>query len=694
MFGFTRQPVLIVSMSAPQKLAWYFALLFFTLNGLFASSVRAKQDPLPVKADNTIQILVFDDDLNQQGNDIFIRSINNTLEAIQLDEEFFNTGENPLSTGKVITEFKSRYQFVRLPLKSLDCQSTFEQIKNWSQIGLVLGPLTSGCTIQLLNLLAIESTNIPIINSTATRSSINQDDQGRPIYPYFFRTVHADDKRVMNVVNKLQSNQKATHKSNAFSIHIFYKRKDPYSEGLTKHLVATLEGKGIAPNNIFRCYKQQKIVCSSLAQKVPKKSQSQQKKFQQQGKEKSRPQASALNKPNAVIFATSTDDKSMAGVRDYYWQLSGGYNIKFYAFGTPSSYPFLKADSLLISMPTLNLYEGQFSNKVAQFNPRKPHYLSTVLATELTFKLMRDFNSQDKALVAEIVSKTLNGLIDPENINSALQQTMQQENWCLNNPVVCFRVYAAQRLSRETFRTQLAHEKYRFNHFGDFVSNMVDATLFEKEAQYNLKNREQVVVKPDDITASVDRRFVQLLSGSILITGTVNKPALNKNYKVRIRQQNNSDNEPEILDLAVAEDGSFAVKHTPMQMGGFDISFYRDKFRLQSQPLFFHVTLPSNPIWSLLIAFGATLLYHRDMVANRQFSRLKRPIIEALLATVLFYVFFVILKEFFGDLTPPALNSDHSLNPGLIGLICAVLGMKVLDPIINVMKNIKSDNSG
>jgi len=131
-----------------------------------------------------------------------------------------------------------------------------------------------------------------------------------------------------------------------------------------------------------------------------------------------------------------------------------------------------------------------------------------------------------------------------------------------------------------------------------------------------------------------------------------------------------------------------------MQMGGFDISFYRDKFRLQSQPLFFHVTLPSNPIWSLLIAFGATLLYHREHVSNREFSKLKRPLIEALLATILFYVCFVILKEFFGDLTPPALNSDHSLNPGLIGLICAVLGMKVLDPIVNVMKNIKNDNSG
>ncbi|WP_394173391.1 hypothetical protein [Thalassotalea litorea] len=635
---------------------------------------------------NTIQILVFDDDLNQQGNDIFIRSINNTLEAIQLDEEFFNTGENPLSTGKVISEFKSKYQFVRLPLKSLDCNSTFEQIKNWAQIGLILGPLTSGCTIKLLNLLAIESANIPIINSTATRSNINQDEEGRPLYPYFYRTVHADDKRVMNVVNKLQSAHKPAATSNDFNIHIFYKDKDLYSEGLTKHLETTLAGKGIAPKNIYRCYRKQQIYCTSLA--------SRQQDQKQIGTATLWQNDNDIHKPNAVIFATSTDDESMAGVRDFYWQLSGAFDIKFYAFGTPASFPFLKANSLLISMPTLNLYEGQFSNKVAQFNPRQEHYLSTVLATELTFKLIRDFDPFNEQQVQEIINKTLHALVEPEHINTEFQQTIKQNNWCHINQVACFRLYASQRLSRETFRTQLAHEKYRFNHFGDFVSNMVDATLFVKEAQYLLKNREQVVVKPDDIEASVDRKFVQLLSGSILVTGKVNKPALNKNYKVRIRQQNQSDSDPKIIDLAVAEDGSFAFKHTPLQMGGFDISFYRDKFRLQSQPLFFHVTLPSNPIWSLLIAFGATLLYHRDMVANREFARLKKPLIEALLATLLFYVCFVILKEFFGDLTPPALNSDHSLNPGLIGLICAVLGMKVLDPIINVMKNIKSDNSG
>ncbi|TKB43346.1 hypothetical protein [Thalassotalea mangrovi] len=693
-------------------------LLLFVL--MFSGACYADEEDY--KKQDPIQILVFDDDLNQAGNEIFIRSIQNTLEAIQLDEEFFNTGENPLSTSNKISKFTAPFQFVRFSVTSNDCGASIDNVANWSRVGLILGPLTSGCTIKLLTLLEEKKLTIPVLNSTATRADINLNEEKQRLYSSFYRTVHSDDKRVLNVVNKLQKSQQDSGDVSDFKVYIFFQRDDKYSEGLAYHLINILSGKGVKLNATYLCFAESNVHCRNMENPAdaPILASDSQASDSSQATESQLPveiydpikeliadydgYQLFTNKtnspdddaeaPNAVIFATSGDDKSMAGVRQFYWLVNNNFKTRFYGFGTPESYPFLRANSLLISMPTLQLYESQFSSKVAQFNPRQAHYLATVLATELTYKLMRDFTPEDKTFITQLAEQASNSLSANSGHNTLSKFIDISDSWCQNNTVLCFRLYANQTLSRETFRTQLTHEKYRFNHYGDMVSDMVSATLFKKEAQFNLKNREQVVVKPDDIIATVDRKFVQLFSGSILIAGNVTKPALNKNYKIRIRQQNNGDDDPEIINLPVAEDGSFSLKYTPMQMGGFDISFYRDKFRLQSQPLFFHVTLPSNPIWSLLIAFGATLLYHRDLVANRQFSRLRRPLTEALLATILFYVCFVILKEFFGDLTPPALNSDHSLNPGLIGLICAVLGMKVLDPIINVMKNIKSDNSG
>jgi len=541
--------------------------------------------------------------------------------------------------GKEFILNNNKYVFNALSIDNGTKCNEELQNQNLEDTVLILGAITSNCTLALINdpLLV----GIPILNSFSTKDQLNysninsqntndNSNEPRKNAENFFRTVFSDKHRVDVLVREFEL-LVGNEDIRLLKLKVIYDSKSEFSKGLKKNITAALGGRVNKANVTFIDVSEDSVTCDNI-----------------------------FSDTGAVVFTSSKISISIyeSLVKCYL----GKSQVKYYGFGGIKTYPYFPIDSTIISIPTLSLYQN----------------------TSIAVADLYEHNSEsDFSLPSFMVAELLVDYFDSIVVGSALTTERLRENFSK------FLAHANSYVSQATSKT------LGFNKFGDIDSDIIRASIYKTRLIYELDNGDKNEM--NEVGARFTKAYIGFLDGEVQLEIFPSKSMHGKDVEVRVtRVLPNENMLSEIINnfsartkkLKLSGESITTFKFIPSFTGDYEISILKNDKEILIKRAKISVGFPMNLLLSMLVALIVVFLTlkSKEKPINGEMEEQDNKtdgqstfsiVMAAIFAAFILYLITVTLRNSGLPNVLPfiSFSEDHTINGIMVGIIAGTFGM-------------------